>query len=145
MHDKPQTPTTASTTPGAAPPDDDAVLIAELDQRREALVSAAEALAPPMQRVDRADALIRRYAPLLPYAVAGIAAASIVGSLLRGRRVRPLALVAVGLDVWKLWQGARPLLASLPRHAQRTLQPVATTNRQPGDQASAPVNGVPTP
>ncbi len=79
-------------------------LIDQLQQRRAELASAADVLKTPLRAVNRAEAAIRNIGPILPYAIAAIAVASVGRSLLRGRGVRPTLLIATGLDLLRLWK-----------------------------------------
>jgi hypothetical protein len=79
-------------------------LVDRLERQRGSLLLAADRLREPAHRVNQADRLIRRGLPLLPYALAAIAAIGLAGSLLRGRKLKPALVIATGLDLWRLWK-----------------------------------------
>lgn len=96
-------------------------LVTRVEHQRDQLMEAADVLRKPVQTVNRAERAIRRALPVLPYAIAAIAVASIVGTLLRGRRVRPALLLATGLDLWRVWKSLQASQA-VPRAGALTHQ-----------------------
>jgi hypothetical protein len=103
----------------------DAELIARLDSSRNQLMQAAGLLREPLHAVARAERVARNILPVLPYAVAAITVIGVAGSLLSGRRVRPVLLIATGLDVWRLWKSYK-LTASMPAVPPPRLQSIGT-------------------
>ncbi|MDB5970862.1 MAG: hypothetical protein JWQ90_3312 [Hydrocarboniphaga sp.] len=108
-------PATSEKVPDAVPAQSlsDAELIARLDRSRNELMEAAGALQKPLHTVQRVENLMRTVLPLLPYAVAAIAVLGVASSLRSGRKLRPVLLIATGLDVWRLWKSYK-LTAALP-------------------------------
>lgn len=97
--------TSDKSTNGASPPSQsDAELIARLEHSRNELMDAASVLQKPLQAVQRAENVMRRVLPVLPYAIAAITVIGVASSLVAGRRLRPALLIATGLDVWRLWK-----------------------------------------
>ena len=108
---------------------------ARFDHGRDELAAAAQALGGPLRTVNRADASVRKIAPLLPYAVAAVTVIGIAGALFRGKKVKPLVLIGAGLDIWRLWRGFR---ASSSSREFLALQATAASSTNSGARAFNP-------
>lgn len=108
---------------------------ARFDHGRDELAAAAQALGGPMRTVNRADAIVRKVTPLLPYAVATVTVIGIAGALFRGKKVRPLVLIGAGLDIWRLWRGFQ---ASSSSREFLALQATAASSANSGARAFNP-------
>lgn len=83
---------------------DDAALIAQLDQSRQQLVLAADVLRSPLRSIARAEHAARSVLPILPYAFAALAVVGLTRSAFGRGKLRPMLMIATGLDIWRLWR-----------------------------------------
>ena len=98
---------------------DDTALIAQLDQSRQQLVQAADVLRSPLRSMARAEHAARSVLPMLPYAFAALAVVGLARSVFGRGKLRPMLMIATGLDIWRLWRSYQ-VTAAMPTTATST-------------------------
>lgn len=112
----------------ASPQPSEHELVARVERERGQLLQAADVLRKPVQTVSRVEQAVRRWVPVLPYAIGVMGLIGIVGSLLRARGVKPVLLIATALDLWRIWKS---LQASHAAPGALSAGPRAVTQASP--------------